>query len=85
MFEVGKFYDFELLDETDHEGRPCTSTYFGREVLEVSGPLLKMSGGPNGEVIVNTHSPSFVRATLKDGPVKTGRFSVELTPPRGSD
>lgn len=63
MFTVGKFYDFELLDEADDEGNPAISTYPHKKVLEVNGPLVKVANA-GGEVIFNTHSSAFVRATL---------------------
>ena len=64
MFEVGKRYDFELLDSYTDDGEPTITTYPGRAVLDSDGPLIKI-GDVAGDMIVNTHSPLFFRATEK--------------------
>ncbi|AVT20056.1 hypothetical protein C7Y68_08570 [Paracidovorax avenae] len=61
MFELGKAYDFDLLDSYDEKGNAGISTYYGRTVYEIDGPLLKITDG-SGYMIVNTHAPAFFRA-----------------------
>lgn len=62
MIEAGKEYRLEMLDSYDDEGRAGISSIVVR-ALDVNGPLVKFNIA--GEtVVVNTHSPVFVRATL---------------------
>ena len=62
-FEVGKTYDFEILDGVDaDDGAPCITTYPRRRVVAVNGPLVTID---DGNTILNTHSSVFVRATVK--------------------
>lgn len=62
MFEVGRKYDFEFLDGRDDKGNPDLTSLGAREVLSIEGPLIKIRDVA-GDIIVNTNSPVFVRAT----------------------
>jgi len=80
MFRVGQAYDFEILDTADDEGRPAITTFPSRSVLAVDGPLVKIREYPDGEVVINTHSSVFVRATLKKQAVSTGKYAPGKPP-----
>lgn len=76
MFNEGDKYNVEMLDTRDDNGHPdITSTY--RTVISVDGPLVEFSDGKR-TVIINTHSPVFVRATAVVEP--SGRFAVRMPP-----
>lgn len=59
MFEVTKKYSVVLLEGDG--GDASEVTYSGVTVTDVDGPLVKINYGGKG-LIVNTHSPHFVRA-----------------------
>lgn len=62
MFEVGKSYDFELIDDgVDEHGNLLVSTHKGGVVVEAQMPLLKVNFSGRFQII-NCHSPSFFRA-----------------------
>lgn len=59
MFEATKKYKFVLLE--DDAGDTAEVTYGGMTVTDVDGPLVKVNYSGE-EMIINTHSPRFVRA-----------------------
>jgi hypothetical protein len=61
MFQISKKYNFVFLE--DDAGETSEVTYPGRIVVDIDGPLIKIMSGST-EMIVNTSSPRFVRATL---------------------
>lgn len=62
MFQLTKQYTFILLE--DDGGETAEVTYPYQTVVDIDGPLLKLNAGGE-EMIVNTHSPRFVRALIK--------------------
>ena len=60
MFKVGKKYSLVLLE--DDAGETAETMYAQVTITDVDGPLIKINFGSQ-EVIINTHSPRFLRAT----------------------
>lgn len=65
MFKVGETYDIEVIDASDDDGQPLVTTYPGRSVQDQQGGLIKINDGKDGHIIINTGSPGFFRATLR--------------------
>ena len=67
MFEVGKFYEVVMWEDSDDGG--LLTTYGAAKVLEVSLPLVKFEKSPvarGSDVVINTASLAFVRARETD-------------------
>jgi hypothetical protein len=57
MFEVGKRYEFEMLDVVDK-----STSLFKAEVLAAEGSLIRLLHDDEEEEILNANSTLFVRA-----------------------
>jgi hypothetical protein len=57
MFEVGKRYEFEMLDNVDK-----STSLFKAEVLAAEGSLIRLLHDDEEEEILNANSMLFVRA-----------------------
>ena len=53
MFKIGEKYDIEMLDSRDDQGHPDLTTYLGREVVSMDGPLIEIVDG-SSTLIINT-------------------------------
>lgn len=77
MFKIGEKYDIEMLDSRDDQGHPDLTTYLGREVVSMDGPLIEIVDG-SSTLIINTYSPVFARAKLRMP--SSGRFPARKAP-----
>jgi hypothetical protein len=71
LFEVGKVYDIEIYEDEGEDGETIATTHANLKIVEVDGPLIKVrSTGSSIQqaVIINTHSPAFIRAMEIDIP-----------------
>jgi hypothetical protein len=64
MFEIGKKYTIRMWEDDGEDGSGLAD-YDNCEVVEISLPLVKFRQSTNEDVIVNTASLAFVRATLE--------------------
>ena len=61
MFEIGKRYDFEALDSSDHH----TVHHYSGVIVEAILPLIKIRRDyENDEIIVNASSQTFISGKL---------------------
>ena len=66
MFDIGKRYEFEMIDPLDRD----TVGYFSGVIIDVSLPLIKIRRDLEGdEKIINAANPSFLSARLSQNQV----------------
>ncbi|HSD37764.1 MAG TPA: hypothetical protein VLC92_09655 [Rhodocyclaceae bacterium] len=65
MFQIGKKYDIEMIEEGDELGSTIVQIYPDRTITKVEGSRIQIDD--NGKtVVINTESRNFVRATLRE-------------------